>query len=127
MTLRSKIPQTITAIDHAADRQAFKIANNIRNEGLHLILRTTKSGRQYRNHIASAPGQAPASDTGRLVQSLRVEHQPGTKTARVVAGTKHAYLLEFGTATMRSRPFMRPAVANVVKRGLGTGFEIKVE
>ena len=103
----------------------FRIANDIRNEAIRLVLRTTKSGRRYGNHIASAPGEPFASDSGRTVQSIRVDHSPGSMRAKVSAGGE-AKKMEFGTIKIRPRPFMTPAVANIRQRGIGKGFELKV-
>jgi HK97 gp10 family phage protein len=121
MTLRSKIPNVQRAIDQAAARTVLKTAMRIRNEAIRLILEGTKSGHTYKRHgvthKASAPGEAPASDLGRLVQSIRVDHAPNSLVARVVAGTNYAKLLELGTQTMRARPFMAPAARNVMQQG----------
>jgi HK97 gp10 family phage protein len=126
MASNSKLPQLRTAIDQAASRQVFRILNAVRNEAIGLILRGSKSGRVYGRHQASAPGEAPASDTGRLVQSIRVDFQPNALAGRVVAGTDYAKKLEFGTVKIAPRPFMTPAVNNVKQAGLAKGFEIKV-
>ena len=76
-----------------------------------------KSGRIYqkynprRTHKASAAGQAPASDTGALVNSIRTERVD--KGADVKAGggaTDYAVHLEFGTSTILPRPYMQPAL-----------------
>ena len=60
-------------------------------------------------HQASAPGEAPAWDTGALAGSIRFD-KVGNFTAEVSSKIKYAYWLEFGTLTMAARPFMRPAV-----------------
>jgi HK97 gp10 family phage protein len=59
-------------------------------------------------HKASAPGEAPATDTGGLWQSIDADIDG--KTAEVVAKSEYAHLLEFGTQKMEARPFMLPAV-----------------
>jgi len=125
MATKSKIPQVRSALDVAADRQVFRIAHDIRNEMVRLVLQTTKSGRRYGDHIASAPGEPFASDSGRTVQSIRVNHTPGSKGATVSAGGE-ASRMEFGTSKMAPRPFMRPAATLVRQRGITKGFTIKV-
>jgi len=63
-------------------------------------------------HRASAPGEAPASDTGRLVNSIN-SYAVGNGEAISVAGrgtVKYATMLEFGTSKMAARPFMFPAL-----------------
>ena len=70
------------------------------------------SGRSYRKgsviHRASKPGDAPAVDTGRLVQSISAQ-QVTPFHWRVGTNLEYALLLEFGTAKIAPRPFMRPA------------------
>jgi HK97 gp10 family phage protein len=77
---------------------------------------TKKSGREYargnKTHVASAPGESPAPDTGALLNSIQSELEYTTKTsASALVGTNQVYAvpLEFGTAKMEARPFMRPA------------------
>jgi HK97 gp10 family phage protein len=101
----------------------FKVGHLHRNEMIRLITRGPKSGRQYSRgrkvHTASAPGQPPASDTGRLVQSIRV--QPDRMNLRVVIqiGAAYARLLERGTKRMRPRPFVQVAADNIRARADG--------
>ena len=102
-----------TAQRQAASRFVFRAAHMHRNECIRLIQQGTKSGRVYGKHQASAPGEPPATDLGRLVQAIHVKHGSGSLTALVVAGTAYAKLLEFGTSRMAPRPFMRPAAKNV--------------
>lgn len=77
------------------------------------LQRGPKTGRIYKRrkvrHQASAPGEAPATDTGRLVSSLKVEIPSEKWTANLVAGVPYAIHLEYGTRHMKPRPFMRPA------------------
>lgn len=65
-----------------------------------------------RTHRASAPGQAPASDTGRLVNSIGVRMVESNTAVEVFTGgteVKYAVMLEFGTKDIAPRPFMHPA------------------
>lgn len=109
-------PQITAELRLAADRGVFRAAHIWRNEYLRLVMKTQKSGRTYRRggvvHVASAPGQPPASDRGRLVASVRVDHQPGSLKAVVGVGTKYARALEFGTRHMAPRPAFLPAYTN---------------
>lgn len=78
------------------------------------ILRGPKTGRWYRRgkrrHRASAPGQPPASDTGRLVNAISSRANRRAFTIAVVANTKYAAALEYGTRRMRPRPFLRASL-----------------
>lgn len=73
------------------------------------------SGRVYqkynprRSHQASAPGQAPATDTGRLINSIKFD-RVGDLTATVGSRLVYATWLEYGASRMAARPFFRPAV-----------------
>lgn len=70
-----------------------------------------KTGRIYRRrgivHQASAPGEAPATDTGALVQSGATYYDEPNVTGRVNWSSAHAAPLEFGTEKMDPRPFAR--------------------
>jgi len=89
-------------------------AQAIRSTAIKSIQRGTKSGDVYektnprRTHRASAAGEPPASDTGRLVGSIRADI--AGKEASVSANTVYAAPLEFGTSKMKPRPFMIPAL-----------------
>lgn len=92
---------------------------DVRSEMIRLILDTPKTGRVYVRrtvaHQASAPGEPPASDTGRLVNSVTTEvlDQGSRVVGRVVVRDGKAALLEYGTARMAARPYARPALANM--------------
>lgn len=58
-------------------------------------------------HQASAPGEAPATDTGKLAGSI-VAGAKGL-TATVEARSVYAIHLEYGTRRMAARPFLVPA------------------
>ncbi len=80
------------------------------------IMNPPKSGRIYRRgnvaHQASAPGEAPATDTGALVNSAYTKKLADAdyETGFTV---EYAAPLEFGTARMAPRPYLRPAVEAV--------------
>jgi HK97 gp10 family phage protein len=77
------------------------------------IQRGPKSGRVYNRrgvtHQASAPGQAPATDTGSLVSSITFK-QVNRLTAEVESRLDYAAFLEFGTQKMGARPAWVPAI-----------------
>jgi len=68
----------------------------------------SKTGHRYGKHTASAPGEAPAMDTGALANSIMTEADD--EGALVGTNMEYAEPLEFGTARMVARPFMQPAV-----------------
>lgn len=64
-------------------------------------------------HIASAPGEPPAIDTGNLANSISYEFQDGGMTGIVFTGVEYAPELEFGGARILPRPFFTPASESV--------------
>lgn len=66
-------------------------------------------GARYVAHTASAPGEAPAVDTGALTASGYAKRlQLGTWEAGFT--TQYAAALEYGTPRIEPRPYLRPAV-----------------
>ena len=81
----------------------------------------------YAAHRASAPGEPPATDTGRLAASIHHEVDKVLLEAVVVTDVEYAPTLEFGTMGMAKRPFFLPAfnmtieksqrrIANIIER-----------
>jgi hypothetical protein len=71
------------------------------------------SGRVYQRgniiHQASAPGEAPATDTGRLASSVEFRTQ-NRFNATVGSNVVYGAFLEWGTRNIAPRPAWRPAV-----------------
>lgn len=61
-----------------------------------------------RTHTASAPGEAPATDTGRLASSVNYKRE-GPMSATVGSEIVYAAMLEFGTSRIAPRPAWVPA------------------
>jgi phosphoserine phosphatase len=66
-------------------------------------------------HQASAPGEAPASDTGRLAGSGTVVYDAENIAARVNLATIYARRLEVGDDKIEPRPYARRALAEKVQ------------
>jgi HK97 gp10 family phage protein len=63
-------------------------------------------------HQASAPGEAPASDTGNLANSIDasiMEIRIAQLEGKVAVNAEYGPDLEFGTVKMAARPFLGPA------------------
>jgi hypothetical protein len=75
--------------------------------------RGPKTGKQYTRgnvtHQASAPGEAPATDTGRLASATEYS-MTGKLSAEVSNSVLYGPMLEFGTQSIEPRPAWRPAV-----------------
>ncbi|MEO0870461.1 MAG: hypothetical protein AAFY19_00675 [Pseudomonadota bacterium] len=87
-----------------------------------------RTGRVYRRgsvlHQASAPGESPARDTGRLVQSVFHDVDIRGMTVRVTVGSplEKAAFLHFGTEDIEPRPFMAVFDQAEARRQLDTAF-----
>lgn len=96
----------------------------VQNSAREKVLKGPKTGRRYKKsasvtHQASAPGEAPASDTGTLVRSILSEVQRSALEVIISAGTFYAKMLEYGTRMMAARPFMLPALDTVRAKAAG--------
>ena len=92
-------------------------AQKVRGDAIKSVQRGVKSGVVYTRrsgqnlspmHQASAQGQAPATDTGTLVSSIKAESK--SLTGRVYSDLEYAFWLEYGTLHMWKRPFLGPAL-----------------
>lgn len=110
----------IREAEKALDASALKVQRDAKDS----ILRGTKSGKVYTRaggqnlsatHRASDEGEAPANDTGLLVDSIiwdrdGLDARVFTRDADFSGGENYPSYLEFGTINMAARPFMRPAL-----------------
>ena len=116
-------------LDGAVNKAIVRTANQVRGEAIKMISREQSMGRTYTHyftamlpngaliegekrskpHTASAAGDAPNTDTGRLVGSIAVEN-PRRGTSFVGTSVEYGKYLEFGTSKMAARPWLRPAM-----------------
>lgn len=103
-------------IEMEVGKALYVIAEKVKEQAIKLITSGGKGGIAYKRrtvtHIASAAGEAPANDTGRLIASINTTIDVKEQTARVTAGdgnVVYATMLEFGTKNMAARPFFYPA------------------
>ena len=71
--------------------------------------RTPKTGRLYGKHRASAPGQAPAIDTGELAAKTQPAFDRPKLQGEVATSDPKSVHLEYGTRDMAPRPYAKPA------------------
>jgi len=92
-------------------------AEKIRTDAVRAIQQGPATGRTYErgsgqnlsaSHTASAPGEAPMTDTGNLASSGRVSHEG--LGADIIFQAPYAKWLEYGTMKMGERPFLVPAL-----------------
>jgi HK97 gp10 family phage protein len=117
------LQQKINAIGKNTGTEVMKALKQgglaIENRAAEGIINPPKTGRIYPSkhrkgamHQASAPGEFPAADSGRLHQSLTTvptENGPDRYQVQTGANTPYATHLELGTKNMAPRPFMGPA------------------
>lgn len=102
------------------DRVNNKVALDVRNEAVQ-SMRGPKSGRTYRvphskkEHVASAPGEAPAILFGTLRDSIQVEFISKCHR-RVGTNVVYARRLELGDRGFAARPYLRPALDRAVSK-----------
>lgn len=109
----------INKFESSINEAVEKAASDLEKELKKSILTGEKSGELYNSgnklHRSSAPGQAPANDSGKLANSI------GHKKIKdnefdVTIKSNYAIILEFGTSRMQARPFIRPGIEKVRKR-----------
>lgn len=130
----------LAAARQGAVRGVMMAGELVHSEAVRLITSGPKTGRIYRRrgvfHQASAPGQSPASDSGRLAQSGNTQLNPAMISSTIFFSTVYARPLErgsaysirsslgasspdgaaqreFGTQSLAPRPFLRPALFNM--------------
>lgn len=106
-------------VRNAVNDAVVGTAVELRGDVIQSVQNGPASGRTYqkykprRVHTASAPGQPPMSDTGRLASSIYFTESFGARRgleAQVGSNVVYARYLEYGTSRMAARPFFRPAV-----------------
>lgn len=120
---RAALDQLLHGPDGPVARDLERRAIRVESAAKRLV-RQHGTGRIYhltnptRTHQASAPGQPPATDLGRLGASIT--HELGADNeglvARVGTNVEYALFLEVGTRHMAPRPFLRPALVEGADR-----------
>jgi len=116
--LQAALQRATGEVREAVSKAVIGTALELQGDIKQSIARGPASGRTYekysprRTHTASAPGQPPMTDTGRLVNSIEFD-RIGDLTATVGSKLVYAPWLEYGTSRMAARPFFRPAVEEI--------------
>jgi len=113
---KNDLKRLANAAPDEADRAIRALAEDGRTFAVLLINESPATGRVYVrgkvSHTASSPGEAPRTDIGTLINSIRVEH-PSKGQANLVDGVEYGVYLEFGTDSMAARPFFGPAAMHM--------------
>jgi hypothetical protein len=114
--LRAALDRLGDEVSALVGREVYRAGFELQNDIKQRIQRGPKTGRVYKRggvlHQASAPGQAPATDTGRLVNSVYLDDegiQSGRAQVSVGSLLAYARYLEYGTRHIAERPAWTPA------------------
>lgn len=93
-------------------------ANTIRNAAI-IEIQAAAHGETYtryapkRTGTASAPGDAPHTDTGNLVNNIQVQRETNLVKVGIMGdGAIYGKYLEYGTNRITKRPWLAPALAS---------------
>jgi HK97 gp10 family phage protein len=115
--LKAKMLKLGSQMEQAAEEGVFITAQDVRTHAIKsiqdqspgaVVTRSRQGGGVY-THVAAAEGQAPNTDTGRLVSSIAAEKVGGGEY-EVGTGLNYGEFLEMGTVNMRPRPWLIPAL-----------------
>jgi len=104
-------------LDRAVDDAVRITAIEVNKEAIRLIKEPSTSGnfvqrtKDGKKHEISKSGDAPNSDTGRLIGSVTFSHRKGSKFALVGTNLDYGAILE----TERNRPWLEPAKESKTK------------
>lgn len=116
VTIKLNSHNILPKLESVATQRMFAAAQEVRNETLR-TLSGNRTGRTYRvpgtqvTYTASAPGEAPAVQTGQLRNSIRDNVYSEGKSVKGEVGTEllKGLWLEKGTSKMAPRPWLEPS------------------
>ena len=110
-----EIPELSDLVNEQA-QDVMRLATFGTANRMKIVVQEPKSGRIYKRgkkfHTASAPGQAPATDSGNLVSSI-MPAMADDLTGEIMLNDYGVYL-EFGTNRIAARPFIIPSLDEVL-------------
>lgn len=121
-------PKIIKNMDAAVKQAAMLIRNTaikkMRQPGKGRVYLHYRGGKNPIVHRASAPGDPPATDTARLIGSVRTNY-PEIMKSEVGSDVIYAPMVEGGTSRMAARPWLMPSlkenqesIQNLIDRGI---------
>ena len=109
----------ITGNDRKETRRFIEEITKAIEAQMKVSMSLPKSGREYKRgsrfHRASAAGEAPAVDTGLLVNSIQTRMISDTH-GEITVNAEYAEYLEEGTAHIKPRPLVEPAIEGIIER-----------
>jgi HK97 gp10 family phage protein len=115
--LNRKLNKLGNKMGKAIDDGVFITAQGVRTDAIKsiqnkspgkVVQRSRQGGGTY-SHVASNEGQAPNTDTGKLVASIALDKQSDANYL-VGSNLQYAAWLEFGTSKTGARPWLEPAM-----------------
>tara|TARA_R110000764_G_scaffold43004_1_gene96686 strand:+ start:10990 stop:11430 length:441 start_codon:yes stop_codon:yes gene_type:complete len=101
---------TDKAVSVAIRKTAFAVDKHaklaIRNPSIGTYVTRYRAGGRPYSHVASKSGDAPNTDTGRLINSIAIKFTTGDHVAHVFTNLEYGFFLE----TVHNRPFLVPAL-----------------
>jgi len=104
-TLEQKLNSFVVDVEKALDSTVITIAISVLRSASKAI-RTPSQGKKYGSHLASKEGDAPNTDTGRLLGSIKINHKRGSQEAEVGTNLDYGAELEL----VKNRPWLEPAL-----------------
>lgn len=125
------VPQAVLDKLNAAARRVLRVRSNALRSEIYGVLEEARVGRGPNmgpRNQRSAPGDPPARQTGRLMESVKVVSLDEANLTALIGPDPQAFTetgyypphLEFGTVHIEPRPFMRPALERF-KAAIGSG------
>lgn len=113
--LKSNFKRFVFDMDKAIDDAVRVTAIKVMNSAVQNIRTPSNSGnfvsRGKKKHEISKEGDAPNTDTGRLIGSIIIDHNKGSQVAHVGTNLDYGAILE----TTHNRPWLNPAKDKEVK------------
>ncbi len=129
--LMSQLNHLESNLSYALGMAALAAAKTLEAETKITVTKNKPSGERYmrgysgkrkkkiKYHIASAPGEPPAVDTGHLrnsISSQLVTTSSKFAEAEMAVGAEYGLALEKGTSRMQPRPFVAPSVMSAMEK-----------
>lgn len=108
--------EVMAKVRQGAMRGIMRGTERVHDLGTRKIMDPPKTGKHHRGlpNRSSAPGESPATQSGRLQQSGSTRYDEPTLTGTAAWTTDYAMPLEVGTEHIEPRPYARPSLAESV-------------
>lgn len=117
MSVKWNADEVMRRIRAGTMRGVMRGTERVHDKATRLIMDPPKTGKHHRGlpNRSSAPGEAPATQSGRLQQSGRTIYNEATLSGVASWSSEHALPLEVGTEKIAPRPYARRALAEEVE------------